>query len=199
MDLRQQASWRFQLAVDERGVQDQPCGIVGDLGIPPQFNLALQELEIPLDSVHANRERINEVEALGMLGKDRREIAAEGHVGAYENPQACGQAETERLVMGVANADREAASLHLGLQIENSKNLHAIVGSGIFFVHHGDVAKAQGFNQRLNDLVMRDRPVGCCCLGAGICANSVRPILDNGPATSVPVFILLFLSLFGVN
>ena len=42
VDLRQQASWRFQLAVDERRVQDQPRGIVGDLGLPPQFNLALQ-------------------------------------------------------------------------------------------------------------------------------------------------------------
>ena len=82
VDLGQQASWRFQLAVDERRVQDQPCGIVGDLRLPPQFNLALQGLEIPLDSVHAYRERINQVEALGVLGQDRREIAAECHIGA---------------------------------------------------------------------------------------------------------------------
>jgi hypothetical protein len=53
LDLRQQASWRFQLAVDERRVQDQHCGIVGDLGLPPQFNLALQGPGIPLDSVPA--------------------------------------------------------------------------------------------------------------------------------------------------
>jgi hypothetical protein len=46
----------------------------------------------------------------------------------------------------------------------NAKHLHAIAGSSVFFVHHGDVAKAQGFNQRLNNLVMRDRPVGCGCL-----------------------------------
>jgi hypothetical protein len=73
VDLGQQASWRFQLAVDERRVQDQPCGIVGDLRLPPQFNLALQGLEIPLDSVHAYRERINQVEAPGVLGQDRRD------------------------------------------------------------------------------------------------------------------------------
>jgi hypothetical protein len=73
VNLGQQASWRFQLAVDERRVQDQPCGIVGDLRLPPQFNLALQGLEIPLDSVHAYRERINQVEALGVLGQDGSE------------------------------------------------------------------------------------------------------------------------------
>jgi len=75
VDFGQQSSGCFQLAVDERRVQDQPCGIVGDLRLPPQFNLALQGLEIPLDSVHAYRERINQVEALGVLGQDRREHA----------------------------------------------------------------------------------------------------------------------------
>jgi hypothetical protein len=45
--------------------------------LPPQFNLALQGLEIPLDSVHAYRERINQVEALGVLGQDRREHAGD--------------------------------------------------------------------------------------------------------------------------
>jgi hypothetical protein len=39
----------------------------------PQFNLALQGLEISLDSVHAYGERINQVEALHVLGQDRRE------------------------------------------------------------------------------------------------------------------------------
>lgn len=72
--------------------------------------------------------------------------------------QACGQAETERFVVRVANADRETAAIHLGFKIENSKHLHAVIGSGIFFVHHGDVAKAQGFNQCLNNLVVRDQP-----------------------------------------
>ena len=77
VDIGQQAFGRFQLAVNERRVQDQPCGIVGDLRLPPQFNLALQGLEIPLNSVHAYRERINQVEALGVLGQDRREHAGD--------------------------------------------------------------------------------------------------------------------------
>ena len=126
VDLGQQAPGRFQLAVNERRVEDQLRRVIGDLRLPPRLNLALQRLEVPLNPVHADRERINQVEALGVLGQDRREIAAEGHVGADENAQACGQTQTQRFVVRVANADREAASLHLGLEIENSKHLHAI-------------------------------------------------------------------------
>lgn len=80
VDLGQQAPGSFQLAVNERGVEHQPRRIVGDLRLPPQFNLALQRLEVPLNSVHADRERINEIEALGVLGKYRREIARDNIV-----------------------------------------------------------------------------------------------------------------------
>ena len=73
VDFREQAPGRFQLAVNERGVEDQLRRIVGDLCLPPQFNLALQRLEVPLNSVHANRERINQIEAFGVLGKHWRE------------------------------------------------------------------------------------------------------------------------------
>ena len=41
VDFRQQSSRRFQLAVNERGVEDQLRRIVGDLRLPPQFDLAL--------------------------------------------------------------------------------------------------------------------------------------------------------------
>jgi hypothetical protein len=34
-------------------------------------------LEVPLNSFHADREHINEIEALGVLGEHRREDAAE--------------------------------------------------------------------------------------------------------------------------
>jgi hypothetical protein len=73
MDFGQQASWRFQLAVDEGRVEDQLRRVVGDLRLPRQFDLALQRFEVPLNPVHADRERINQVEALGVLGQDRSE------------------------------------------------------------------------------------------------------------------------------
>jgi hypothetical protein len=75
VDLGQQTSGRLQLAVDESCVEDQLRRVVGDLRLPPQFDLALQRLEVPLNSVHTNRERINQVEALGVLGQYRREHA----------------------------------------------------------------------------------------------------------------------------
>jgi hypothetical protein len=73
VDFGEQNSRGFELAVNECGVKDQLRRVVGDLGLSPQFDLALQRLEVPLNSVHANRERINEIEALGVLGKHRRE------------------------------------------------------------------------------------------------------------------------------
>jgi hypothetical protein len=42
MDLRQQASGRLQLAVNESRVEDQPRRIIGDLRLPPRLNLALR-------------------------------------------------------------------------------------------------------------------------------------------------------------
>jgi hypothetical protein len=79
MDIRQQTSGRFQLAINEGGVEDQLRRLVGDLRLPPRFNLALQWLEVPLNPVHADRERVNQVEALGVLGQDRREVPLESH------------------------------------------------------------------------------------------------------------------------
>jgi len=75
MDLGQQASGCLQLAVDESCVEDQLRCLVGDLRLPPRLNLALQRLEVPLNPVHADRECVNQVEALGVLGQDRREHA----------------------------------------------------------------------------------------------------------------------------
>jgi hypothetical protein len=75
VDFRQQTSGRLQLAVDESCVEDQLRRVIGDLSLPPGLHLALQRLEIPLNPVHSDRERVNQVEALGVLGQDRREIA----------------------------------------------------------------------------------------------------------------------------
>jgi len=60
-------------AVDERRVGDQLRRVIGDLDLPPGLQLALQRFEVPLNS--ADRERVNPVEALGMLGQHRHEVA----------------------------------------------------------------------------------------------------------------------------
>jgi hypothetical protein len=148
VDIGQQASRRLQPAVDEKPRQDQPHCVIGDLCLPPQFDLALHRLEVALHAVHTNGQCVNQVKALGVLGQHGSEIAAERHIGADKHAQARGQAHAKRLVMRITDTNRKAASFHLGLEIENSKYLLAVIGSGIFFIHHRDVAKAQGFKQR---------------------------------------------------
>jgi hypothetical protein len=67
VDFGQQASGRLQLAIDERRVEDQLRRVVGDLGSSPQLNLALQRFEVPLDSVHADRQGVNQIEVFVCL------------------------------------------------------------------------------------------------------------------------------------
>lgn len=90
----------------------------------------------------------------------RREIAAECHIGADEDAQACGESQTNGFVVRVSNADREAAPLHLGFQIEHTKHFRAIRRYSVFLLDDSNVAKAQGFDQGLDDCVMRHRFVG---------------------------------------
>lgn len=69
------SSLRCVSGTGDTRIEDQLRRVVGDLRLPPRFNLALQRLEVPLNPVHADRERINQLEALGVFGQDRREIA----------------------------------------------------------------------------------------------------------------------------
>ena len=75
VDFGKEAPGSVEGAVDERVVEDQLCALVGDLRLSPQLHLALQRLEVPLDPINADRERVNQVEALGVFGQHRREIA----------------------------------------------------------------------------------------------------------------------------
>ena len=53
--------------------EDQFGPLIGDLRLPPVFNLALHRFEVPLDSVHSDGKSINQIEALAVLGQDWRE------------------------------------------------------------------------------------------------------------------------------
>src|SRR5260370_22155584 len=77
MDLGQQALGSVQLTIDEGRVENQLRLGVGDLRLLPVFDLALHRLEVPLDAVHTYRERVDQVEALAVLGQDRREHAGD--------------------------------------------------------------------------------------------------------------------------
>jgi len=75
--LGQQTLGRVQLSIDEGSIEDQLGSLIGDLRLPPVFDLALHWFEVPLYPVHSDRKNVNQIEALAVLGQDRGEVAAE--------------------------------------------------------------------------------------------------------------------------
>ena len=73
--IGKQRSGCFQLAVHKRGIQDQLRLVIADLRLPPLFHLTLHRLEVPLNALDTHGERVDEIEALRVLGQDRREHA----------------------------------------------------------------------------------------------------------------------------
>lgn len=53
VDFRRQASEGLQLAIDERRIEDQPRGVIGDLRLFPQFNLLLERLKFYFRGPHS--------------------------------------------------------------------------------------------------------------------------------------------------
>jgi hypothetical protein len=75
VDVRQETAGRLQLSFNKSRVEDQLRSGIGDLRLTSALDLALHRLEVPLNPVHSDRECIDQVEALAVLGQDRREHA----------------------------------------------------------------------------------------------------------------------------
>jgi len=78
VDIGQKAPGRIELFFDKGRVKDEFRLLVGDLCLPPRLDLPPHRLEIPLDAIYANRERVDlsiRVEALGVFGQNRLEHA----------------------------------------------------------------------------------------------------------------------------
>jgi hypothetical protein len=71
VDLGQQTSRRVQLAIDECHIEDQLCPFVGDLCLPPGFDLVLHRFEVSPDPIHCDRKGVNQIEALTVLAMQR--------------------------------------------------------------------------------------------------------------------------------
>ena len=98
----------------------------------------------------------NDFECLASTGvKSPANAMFETH--AYAIPT--GHRESHAFIVGVAQADGEAAPLHLHIEVENPKGLHAVRRDCVLVVDDSDVAKAKRFDQRLHDLVVWDRAV----------------------------------------
>ncbi len=50
VDFGEQSPWRFQFAINKRGVRDQLRSLVCDLRLPPLFHLASHRFEAPFGS-----------------------------------------------------------------------------------------------------------------------------------------------------
>ena len=67
VDIRQKALRCVELPFYKGTVKDQFRLLVGDLCLPPALDLTPHGLEISLDAIYSNRERVDQVEALGVL------------------------------------------------------------------------------------------------------------------------------------
>ena len=77
VDVGQETSGRFQLAINERGIEDEFGLGVGELRLPPPLDLALQGLEIPLNALDPDRQCVQQVEALSVFCQHWGEIACD--------------------------------------------------------------------------------------------------------------------------
>ncbi len=82
-----------------------------------------------------------------------------------------GHGEAHGFVIGVADADGEPAAVHPGFEIQNAKHFHTVGRDGVLVPDNADVPEAQRFDERLDDLVMRYRPVRA---GAGRSGNQLQ-------------------------
>jgi hypothetical protein len=85
-----------------------------------------------------------------------------GKVLAHEDSQANGATEAKGFVMAVAQAYGEPAALEAGAEVHHPEHLHAVRRHGVFFPHHANLAKAEGFDQLLDDGDMWNWFVRCC-------------------------------------
>jgi hypothetical protein len=99
VDIGQKGPRCIEVSFDKGSVKYQFRLLVRDLGLPPPLDLAPHWLEIPLDAIYANRERVDQVEARGVPCENRLEIPAECHIPAHKNSDTTGKTKAQALVM----------------------------------------------------------------------------------------------------
>ena len=62
------------------------------------------------------------------------------------------EGQPHRLVIGIAQADREARIAVLVIQIERAEHLHAVGRDGVFVANDMDMPESERFDQRLDHL-----------------------------------------------
>src|ERR1700721_756496 len=131
--------WSFQSALDECLVDDYLGGNVGQLTSLPRLYLLSHGFEVSLHPIHTDSNAVDQRKRLRMFSKHRRKVSGERHVRADEDAIAAGHRQTHALVMGITQADGEAASFHLSCEVENPKGFHAARRDCVLVVHDSDV------------------------------------------------------------
>jgi len=77
----------------------------------PEFNGLNHWLEVSVHLVNSDREGVLKSEVFAVLGKERREVAVEGHVVTDHHPVSDSHRKAHRLVVRVPYADRKPVKL----------------------------------------------------------------------------------------
>ncbi len=136
MNPARQVLRHIDFAFDECAVDNQLRRFVGETRLLPCLDLLPHGFEVPLHAVHADREDVHKVDAFRMLREYRREITLKRHVVAHKHAVAHGESQSHGLVVGIPNADREAASVEGCFKIQDAEHLHAVAGNRIFLPHN---------------------------------------------------------------
>jgi hypothetical protein len=152
--------WHLQGAFHERLVDDELRGIICERGVPDQFDVPGERLEIPLHPVHAHGDGVDQAEVFRVLGENRREVAMERHVVAHQHPVADAHGEPHAFVVGVPDADREPDAGDAEFKVQHPEHPHTVVRDGVLVANHFDAPEAEGFEKRLHDLIVRKRLMG---------------------------------------
>ena len=86
MNVPSESARNAEFAFDERPIDHQLRLLVRDLTGSPGLDLLAERIEIALNPVHADRQRIHDREVLRMLRKNRCELALERQVVANKYP-----------------------------------------------------------------------------------------------------------------
>src|SRR5436189_198657 len=111
MNIPRENARDVDVAFDERSVDHEFRVIVADLFGAPRLDLLTKRIEIALNAVHTNRQRIYDREILRVFRKDRRELALERQVVANKHAQTRREPEAHGFVIGVPDSDRETAAI----------------------------------------------------------------------------------------
>src|SRR5690242_8721239 len=104
MDIPGESSRNTEFAFDERPIYHQLSLLICDLTGTPGLDLLTEWIEIALNPVHADRQRIHDREVLRMFRENRRELALKRQVIANKYTQTRGQTQAHRFVIGVADS-----------------------------------------------------------------------------------------------